>query len=82
MLATVLALTLAQPAGAATLDGMLSKGQVTLVETGSDGRLSQVTTLSRIDAPVDAVWARLVDFDAYETWMPQVSQTTSTPAGM
>lgn len=79
MLTTATLLLLAAAAAPAqTLDGMLAKGQVTLVETGTDGRLTQVTTLTRIQAPIDAVWARLIDFDDYENWMPQVSKSNVT----
>jgi hypothetical protein len=60
----------------ATLDDLLAKGPVSVVETQPDGRLKRITVYARVDAPVDAVWARLVGFAAYPQWMPQVDSST------
>lgn len=57
---------------AASLSALLAKGEVSLLETYPDGRLKQVTAIAHLDAPVEAVWAVLVDFPAYELWMPKV----------
>lgn len=74
---TFLLLFLALPSSAlgAELDDMLARGEVSLVESGPDGKLEQVTTLSRIHAPASEVWAKLVDFDDYRNWMPQVAKS-------
>lgn len=58
------------------LQDLLARGEVTLLETRADGRLRQVTTIALVRRPVDEVWARLVDFGAYETWMPAVADST------
>jgi ribosome-associated toxin RatA of RatAB toxin-antitoxin module len=59
-----------------SLDALLERGEVTLLETRPDGRLAQVTAMAVIHAPPDVVWAKLVDFPAYEHWMPQVADST------
>lgn len=63
-------------ATAETLDTLLARGEVTLLETKPDGRLKQVTAIGLVPAPVDRVWARLTDFASYESWMPQVDDST------
>jgi carbon monoxide dehydrogenase subunit G len=73
VLAFALALTAAAPA--ATLESMLAKGELTLLETFPDGRLKQVTAVGLLDAPVDTVWAVLVDFGGYTGWMPKVRES-------
>lgn len=59
-----------------TLESLLARGEVTLLETRPDGRLEQVTAIGIVPAPVDRVWARLTDFASYELWMPQVEDST------
>jgi len=56
------------------LDTWLSKGEVTVFENRPDGHLRQVTNITDIPAPIDAVWARVTDFDTWSTWMPQVAE--------
>ena len=58
---------------ATSLDDLLQKGEVNLLETAPDGRLQQVTTIALLKAPIQQIWDLLADFEAYETWMPQVS---------
>lgn len=69
-----LALLVATPrfARADTLDDLLRKGEVTLLETLPDGRLKQATCIARVDVPLERVWSTLTDFAAYKDWMPQV----------
>ena len=59
-------------AKAGSLDSMLAKGEVSLLETYPDGRLEQVTAMAQVHAPIDQVWALLTDFAGYAQWMPQV----------
>lgn len=61
-------------AHAEDLSALLSRGEVNLLETFADGRLRQVTTMALVRAPVDKVWATLIDFASYDLWMPQVSR--------
>lgn len=71
-------LTLA--AHATTLDELLARGPVSVVQTAADGHLEQITVYGRVDAPVEVVWEKLVAFDAYESWMPQVDAADVTRA--
>lgn len=67
-----------------SLTSLLSRGELTLVESkpgkksGQDGGLKQVTSIANIKAPVEAVWAKLIDFPAYTVWMPKVTECTPT----
>ncbi|MDP2317642.1 MAG: SRPBCC family protein [Pseudomonadota bacterium] len=73
----VAALLLAsRPVAAETLDDLLARGELTLLETKPDGRLRQVTAMGLVRAPIDVVWAKLTNLAAYETWMPQVADST------
>lgn len=69
----LLSLALAAPP---SVDSLLGRGELTLLETWPDGRLKAATAIARVDQPVEAVWARLTDWDAYERWMPQVAEST------
>jgi ribosome-associated toxin RatA of RatAB toxin-antitoxin module len=77
---SLLLLALLTPARADRLDDLLARGEVTLLETKPDGRLREVTAIALVKAPVDAVWAKLTDFAAYEQWMPQVADSTVVSA--
>lgn len=68
---------------AGDLDAMLARGEVTLLETHADGRLRQVTAIALVRRPIAEVWARLIDFDTYERWMPGCADATvvSTEGG-
>lgn len=70
------ALLLAPPASAESLEALLARGEVTLLETSPDGRLKQATAIVLVHRPVEEVWAKLVDFGAYATWMPQCEAST------
>jgi carbon monoxide dehydrogenase subunit G len=73
----VMFLALLLPAAEANpLDDLLARGEVTLLETYADGKLKKATAVTRIAAPIDAVWAKLVDWGAYEVWMPQCEDST------
>lgn len=76
LLAGLLAVVSAPASAADGLDALLARGEVTLLETRPDGRLRQVTAIGLVEAPVDVVWAKLTDFAAYESWMPQVADST------
>lgn len=67
-------------AGAGTLDELLARGQLSLLETYPDGRLRMTTAIGRVHAPPEVVWAKLTDWGAYERWMPQVADSTVVSA--
>lgn len=70
-----LALLLHLPASS-SLDALLARGEVSLLEAGPDGKLRKATAIARIAAPVDRVWAKLVDWGSYQSWMPQCEGST------
>ncbi|MFZ5481785.1 MAG: SRPBCC family protein [Myxococcota bacterium] len=78
MIALFLAVGLAR---AETLEAMLAKGEVSLLETRPDGRLRQATAIGLVRAPVDAVWAKLVNVGDYENWLPQCADSTVVSTG-
>jgi ribosome-associated toxin RatA of RatAB toxin-antitoxin module len=80
-LVVALGLLLPLAAWADTLDSLLARGEVVLVETQPDGHLKQVTGISRIDAPASDVWAKLVDFEAYPEWMSNCAKAEVTESG-
>lgn len=70
----LLGVALAQTPG--TLEGLLDRGEVNLLETWPNGSLRQVTTNSLVKAPLETVWGLLLDFNHYAEWMPQVEAAT------
>ncbi len=60
---------------AGELDTWLARGEVTVFESKSDGHLRQVTNITDIPAPIEAVWERILDFDHWSTWIPQVAES-------
>lgn len=65
-------LLFASAAQAESLDAMLQRGEVTLIETHPDGALKQATAIGLVAAPVEAVWEKLTNFADYPQWMPKV----------
>lgn len=65
-------LLLATFSWAGSIDSLLKRGELSLLETYPDGRLKQVTAMAQVKAPSERVWALLVDFARYGEWMPQV----------
>ena len=59
---------------AATLHELAGDGHLGVVEENPNGSLRLVTAGSRIDAPVEKVWAQITDYEGYNTWMPQVEK--------
>lgn len=55
-----------------SLASLLNRGELILTESNPDGTLKQATAIGRVNAPVDAVWARLVTYEGYPGWMPKV----------
>jgi len=80
-LVVALGLVQAADARAESLDSLLARGEVVLVETRADGSLKQVTGISRVDAPVAEVWAKLTDWEAYPEWMANCAKAEVTERG-
>jgi hypothetical protein len=60
---------------AGSLDALLARGEVSLLETWPDGRLKAATAIALVHAPIDAVWTKLVGWGEYVHWMPQVTKS-------
>jgi len=81
ILVAALGLAPVPSAWASTLDSLLARGEVVLVETQPDGHLKQVIGISRVDAPVADVWAKLIDFEAYPQWMSNCAKAEISERG-
>ncbi len=51
---------------------LLSRGQLVLVEPGSDGRFGSATALVIVNAPPEKVWATLLKMEEFKDFMPKV----------
>jgi hypothetical protein len=74
----LLATTVAAPsAGAApNLKTQQAKRPVIDVEFNDSGRFKRARTTLTVDAPPEVVWATLLDFKAYPSFMPRVDQAS------
>ena len=59
---------------AAAAREIASAGQLVIVEETTDGGLAMVTGGTVIPASADKVWAQILDFESYATWMPDVAK--------
>ncbi len=53
---------------------LLRSGDLTLVESRSDGKLKQVTVLGLVAAPPQRVWDALTDYAHYRDFMPSLAE--------
>ena len=51
---------------------LLARGQLVLVEPGTDGRFGSATALVLVDAPPEKVWATLLKMEEFKEYMPKV----------
>ena len=58
------------------LAALAEDGLVVLVDKAADGSLQTVKAVAVVDAPRDRVWQLVTDFDAYETWAPQMADAS------
>jgi len=56
-----------------TLAELTRDGPLVAIDEADDGGLELATAITVIDAPPQAVWDTLVDFDSYPQWMPQTT---------
>lgn len=54
------------------LTPLLDRGPLVLVEHAKGGKFGQATGIVQVDAPVEKVWAALLDMDAWKKFMPKV----------
>ncbi len=59
----------------ATLDSMLAKGAVVLVENDAKGHFASATGIVAVDAPIEKVWATILDFGSYSEFVPKVVES-------
>ena len=51
---------------------LLARGELVLVEPGTDGRFGSATALVLVDAPPEKVWATLLKMEDFKQFMPKV----------
>lgn len=59
-------------ARAESLDELLAKGTVVLVENDAKGKFSSATGITVINAPIDKVWGIITNYGNYHTFIPKV----------
>lgn len=59
-------------ARAETLEALLAKGTVMLVEDDAQGKFASATGIVEIGAPIDKVWATITDYASYKSFVPRV----------
>jgi hypothetical protein len=57
------------------LTSQLGKGPLVLVEEGATGRFDQSTGFILADAPVEVTWGLVTRFEAYQAFMPRVTES-------
>jgi ribosome-associated toxin RatA of RatAB toxin-antitoxin module len=55
-----------------TLEGLLARGPVVLVESDPKGAFSSATGVIGINAPIEKVWTTILDFSKYKDFVPKV----------
>lgn len=55
-----------------SLDALLKKGPVVLIEWDDEGRFKQATGVIAVDRPASVAWALATDFAAFKDFLPKV----------
>lgn len=84
MISLIVAALVAAPPPPETLETLLARGPVVLVEADGEGRFDAAVATVEIDAPLDAVWAVVTDFASYKDYVPRVvgSDVQQSPDGL
>ena len=61
-----------------TIATLTADGPLVVLAGDDDGRLEMAIAVIAIDAPPQAVWDALADFESYPEWMPQTRATDVT----
>jgi hypothetical protein len=69
---TLLFCALQPVALAETMDGLLARGPVVLVENDGKGRFTAATGVISVDAPIERVWKVVTAFEQYKEFVPKV----------
>jgi carbon monoxide dehydrogenase subunit G len=64
----------AGPARADDMSDMLKKGPMVRLETDKSGKFKGATCIIDVDAPIDLVWAVLIDYEKYIEFMPRMEK--------
>jgi ribosome-associated toxin RatA of RatAB toxin-antitoxin module len=59
-------------AAADSMDGLLARGPLVLVENDPKGKFSGATGIISVDAPLERVWKTITDFSHYKEFVPKV----------
>jgi ribosome-associated toxin RatA of RatAB toxin-antitoxin module len=59
-------------ARAESLDELLAKGTVVLVENDAKGKFSSATGITVVNAPLEKVWGILINYNNYKNFIPKV----------
>lgn len=57
---------------AETLDSLLARGPLVLVESDPKGKFGAATGIISVDAPLEHVWKTILDFEKYKEFVPKV----------
>jgi ribosome-associated toxin RatA of RatAB toxin-antitoxin module len=60
-------------ARAETLESLLGKGTVMLVEDDPEGKFAAATGIVEINAPIEKVWSVITNYGAYKDFVPRVA---------
>jgi ribosome-associated toxin RatA of RatAB toxin-antitoxin module len=64
-----------------SLEALLAKGPLVLVENDAKGKFSAATGIIFIEAPLEKTWATVIDFARYKEFVPKVVEAEVAGAG-
>ena len=75
MMFTLLTMVVLAQAQNESMMPLLARGQLVLVEPGTDGRFGSATAIVIVDAPPEKVWATLLKMEEFKDFMPKVTSS-------
>jgi len=69
------------PAQAQTLQELLAKGTVVVVETNKKGRFHSATAVAHVKASAEDTWRNAIDFGKYKEYMPNLVLSDTKKTG-